>query len=316
MAVTLEQAKLNVQDDLQIGVIDEFAKSNFLLSNLTFDNCVSPTGGSSLTYAYTRLLTQPTASFRNVNSEYTPSEVTKKRFFADLKIFGGSFETDRIVAGMNGAIDEVKLQLAQKIKAAGALFNETVICGDSEKDIKTFDGLDKALTGSSTEFIPEKEIDLSSSALVTANYTEFLDVLDEFLMGLDGTPSFIGGNTKLIAKLRAVARRAGMYQVSKDNFGNQVEWYGNVPFIDFGTKCGTNEPIVSIDEDGLTSLYAARLGLDGLHGVSMANSSPIKCWLPDYSTAGAVKKGEVEMVAAVVLKATKAAGVMRSIKVQ
>ena len=39
-------------------------------------------------------------------------------------------------------------------------------------------------------------------------------------------------------------------------------------------------------------------------------------WLPDYRTAGAVKTGEVEMVAAVALKATKAAGVMRKIKVK
>jgi hypothetical protein len=60
----------------------------------------------------------------------------------------------------------------------------------------------------------------------------------------------------------------------------------------------------------------ARLGLDGFHAVSMAGVAPVQTWLPDYSTAGAVKKGEVEMVSAVVLKATKAAGVFRKIKVQ
>lgn len=31
MAVTLEEAKKNVQDDLQMGVIDEFQKSNWIL---------------------------------------------------------------------------------------------------------------------------------------------------------------------------------------------------------------------------------------------------------------------------------------------
>ena len=30
MPITLAEAKKNVQDDLQIGVIDEFAKSNFI----------------------------------------------------------------------------------------------------------------------------------------------------------------------------------------------------------------------------------------------------------------------------------------------
>ena len=57
------------------------------------------------------------------------------------------------------------------------------------------------------------------------------------------------------------------------------------------------------------------MGLDGFHGVSVSGQSPIRTWLPDFSTAGAVKKGEVEMVAAVALKSSKAAAVMRGLKV-
>lgn len=106
-----------------------------------------------------------------------------------------------------------------------------------------------------------------------------------------------------------------MYQVTKNDFGQQVESYGNIPLIDFGTKAGTNDPVVPIDANGETPLYVARLGLDGFHAVSMAGVPPVQAWLPDYSNSGAVKTGEVEMVAAVVLKATKAAGIMRRIKV-
>lgn len=317
MAVTLEQAKLNVQDDLQLGVIDEFRKSTWLFDNLIFDDVVSATGGgATLTYAYTRLKTQPTAGFRNVNEEYATSEVEKQRFTADLKIFGGGFKVDRVIANMGGIADEVALQMAQKIKAAGALFNDTVINGDSAVDSKSFDGLEKALKGSSTEYKPTAAIDLSTSEAVTKNFQAFLDALDEFLMTLDGKPSFIGGNTKLIAKLRACARRAGMYQVTKDSFGNQVESYGGIPFVDFGSKPGTNDDVVKTETTGETSLYAARIGLDGFHGISMAGQPPVKTWLPDFATAGAVKEGEVEMIAAVALKATKAAGVMRKIKVK
>lgn len=317
MEVTLEQAKLNVQDDLQLGVIDEFRKSTWLFDNLIFDDVVSATGGgATLTYAYTRLKTQPTAGFRNVNEEYATSEVEKQRFTADLKIFGGGFKVDRVIANMGGIADEVALQMAQKIKAAGALFNDTVINGDSAVDSKSFDGLEKALKGSSTEYKPAAAIDLSTSEAVTKNFQAFLDALDEFLMTLDGKPSFIGGNTKLIAKLRACARRAGMYQVTKDSFGNQVESYGGIPFVDFGSKPGTNDDVVKTETTGETSLYAARIGLDGFHGISMAGQPPVKTWLPDFATAGAVKEGEVEMIAAVALKATKAAGVMRKIKVK
>lgn len=318
MAVTLAEAKLNVQDALQMGVIDEFAKSNFLFNNLTFDDVVSPTGGgATLTYGYTRLKTQPTAGFRAVNTEYVAQEVTRERITTDLAVFGGAFKIDRIIANMGGIIDEVTLQMAQKIKAASAVFNDTVINGDTATDSIAFDGLEKALTGSSTEYMPTDAIDLSTSALVTANYAAFLDELDEFLMGLDGAPGFIGGNLKLIAKIRAAARRAGAYQVTKNDFGQNVESYNDIPFVDFGAKAGSNTPVVPVDgTTGETSLYAARLGLDAFHAISMAGVSPIQTWVPDYTTAGAVKTGEVEMVAGVALKATKAAGVMRKIKVQ
>lgn len=104
MSVTLEEAKKNTQDKLSPFVIDEFRKSNFLLNNLTFDDCVSPRGGdATMTYGYTRLMTQPTAAFRNVNEEYAPQTVTKQRCTVDLKIFGGSLEIYRVIADMSGS---------------------------------------------------------------------------------------------------------------------------------------------------------------------------------------------------------------------
>ena len=61
--ITLAQAKLNTQDDIQAGVIDEFRKSSFILDNIPFDDAVTPgTNGATLTYGYTRLITQPTAA--------------------------------------------------------------------------------------------------------------------------------------------------------------------------------------------------------------------------------------------------------------
>ena len=319
MAVTLGQAKLNVQDDLQAGIIDEFAKSSYILNNIPFADVVSPTGGgATLTYAYTRQITQPTAAFRKVNAEYTPQEVTKQRYTTDLKVFGGAFEVDRIIAGMGGIVDEVSWQAQQKVKAASALFTDTIINGNTSTDEDVFDGLDVALTGGVTEVNASgTAIDLSTSANVTTNYMAFLDTLDEFLMGLDGTPNALLMNNKMLAKLRAVARRVGMYQVTKDNFGNQIEMYGNIPMVDVGAKAGSNDPIIATgSSDGNTSIYAVRFGMDAFHAISMAGQPPVRIWLPDFTTAGAVKKGEVEMVAGCALKTTKSCGVLRKIKVQ
>ena len=314
MAVTLAQAKLNVTDDLQAGIIDEFAKSSFILNNIPFHDCVSPVGGgATLTYGYTRLVTQPTADFRAVNSEYTPSEVQKQRYTTDLKVFGGAYEVDRIIAGMGGIADEVALQASQKVKAASALFSDTIINGDSATNPLVFDGLDVAVTGTDTERKGEV-IDLSTSEAVTANATAFVDALDEWLGTMEGTDAILC-NAKMAAKFRAVARRMGMYQVSMNDFGQKVEYYGSIPFVDLGAKPGSNDPIVGI-EGGVTSLYAVKFGMDGFHAISMAGQPPVRTWLPDFSTAGAVKKGEVEMVAGCALKSTKAAGAFRNIKVQ
>ena len=301
MAVTLAQAKLNVTDDLQAGIIDEFAKSSFILNNIPFHDCVSPVGGgATLTYGYTRLVTQPTADFRAVNSEYTPSEVQKQRYTTDLKVFGGAYEVDRI-------------QASQKVKAASALFSDTIINGDSATNPLVFDGLDVAVTGTDTEYKPTT-IDLSTSELVTANAVAFVDQLDEWLSTMEGTDAILC-NAKMAAKFRAIARRMGMYQVTMNNFGQKVEYYGSIPFVDIGAKAGSNDPIVGI-KDGVTSLYAVKFGMDGFHAISMAGQAPVRTWLPDFSTAGAVKKGEVEMVAGCALKSTKAAGAFRNIKVQ
>ncbi|HEY5585472.1 MAG TPA: phage capsid protein [Ruminiclostridium sp.] len=324
--VTLEQAKLDSQDAIQKGVIDEFRKSSYILDNISFDNAVSPgTNGATLTYGYTRLITQPTAAFRAINAEYTPQEVTKQRYTTELKPFGGSFQIDRIIANTGGLVDEVNLQVEQKVKGARALFHDTLINGDSAIYADSFDGLNKAITGSSTEYNGTSSIDLSTSMALDSNYKEFLDLIDEFLSNLDGKPSFLGGNSKMITKIKAVARRAGYLTQSEDAFGRKVDAYDGIVLIDFGAKVGSNNPVVSIVDTrkpngtdtvtGLTDLYAARLSLDGFHAVSLANQDLVKIWLPDFSTSGAVKTGEVELVAAVALKATKSAGVFRNIKV-
>lgn len=316
MAVTLAQAKLNVTDDLQLGIIDEFAKSSFILNNIPFHDCVSPVGGgATLTYGYTRLITQPTAEFRKVNAEYTPSEVQKQRYTTDLKVFGGAYEVDRIIANMGGIADEVALQASQKVKAASALFSDTIINGDSATNPLVFDGLDVAVTGTDTEYNASGTvIDLSTTDAVDTNYKVFVDQLDEWLYSLDGVSAILC-NDKMAAKFRAIARRMGMYQLTKNDFGQKVEHYGSIPFVDLGAKAGSNDPIVGISE-GVTSIYAVKFGLDGFHAISMAGQPPVKTWLPDFSTAGAVKKGEVEMVAGCALKSTKAAGVFRNIKVK
>lgn len=330
-AVTLAQAKLNTNDDIQAGVIDEFRKESFLLDQLTFDDAVTPgTNGATLTYGYMRLITQPTAAFRAYNADYVPQEVTKQRFTTELKPFGGAFEIDRVLAQTGGLVDEVQLQTEQKVKAARTLFHDAAINGDTGVDATQFDGLDKALAGSTTEMNPATMTDWT--ALDENGSFAAMDVLDEFLSLLDGDPTLIFGNRKGIAKIRTMARRAGYFTRAESAFGTTIERYGNIALVDAGNKPGSNDPIIPIESrdldgaganpaiTGLTDLYAVRLGLDGFHGVSLAGGQLVRQYLaefaPNYQASGAVRRGEIELVASVALKATKAAAVLRNVKVQ
>lgn len=312
MPVTLAQARQNAADDIQAGVIDEYRKSSWLLDNLPFDDVVNPAGGgATLTYGYRRLVTQPTAAFRAINAEYTPQEVTKTPVTVDLKPFGGSFQIDRVLAKIGPvAANEVTLQMSQKVKAAQALFNHAVINGDTDADANSFDGLNAALTGTATEVVSTEDW----SALDEAGSFGALDAIDEFLQVLDGQPTAILGNAKALARIRSVARRAGYFTRDENSFGQSIERYGNIALIDPGKRPGTNDDVIPV-AGGLTDLYAIRIGLDGFHGISLANTPLVETWLPDFTKAGAVKTGEVEMVAAVALKATKAAAVLRDIRV-
>ncbi|QIK82992.1 major capsid protein [Sanguibacter sp. HDW7] len=331
-AVTLAEAGRNAQTDLDVSVIDEFRKGSAILDALIFDQAVNPAGGgATLTYGYRRQITQRSADFRALNSEYTTAEVTTEHKTVSLVPLGGAFEVDRVIAKIGPAASgSVALNLKNTITATTTRFQDEVINGDVAVDAKGFDGLDKALTGSATEFRATSVTDWTDFDTDSRAEHKALDAIDEFLALLDGSPTVLLGNAKALARVRAAARRAGMYTKNPVEGllgpnGRPItrEAYGDVIFADPGAKAGSNNPIIPIEnrtvgtaQTGLTDLYAIRVGLDGFHAVATVGGQLVETWMPDFSTAGAVKKGEVEMgPVAVALKATKAAAVFRNIKV-
>ncbi|NLT99008.1 MAG: phage capsid protein [Christensenellaceae bacterium] len=317
MPITLEQAKQLRQDKLTQCVIDEFRKSP-LLDMLVFDNTVLPQGGSTLAYSYNRVTTLPTAASRAINAEYVPQETVTTQVTVNLKIFGGSFQVDRVIANnQKQVVEHIPFQVAQKSAATRALFADLFINGDSGLVPTDFDGIDKAVTGSSTEHVPGAAIDLSTSENITANFHLFMDTLDKWLATMDGMPSALMMNRAMLAIMNGIARRSGYFSTSDvDAFGRPVTKYQGIPLMDLGDKPGTSNPIIATAAaTGETAIYAARFALDGVHGVSPSGSDLVNVYLPDMTASGAVKTGEVEMVAAVALKATRAAGVLRKIKI-
>lgn len=315
MAITLAEARNLSQSKLTQFVIDEFRKSA-LLEQLPFDDTVKPQGGQTLAYVYNRVTTMPTAAVRAINAEYVAQEAKTTPVTVNLKVFGGAFELDRvIIKHEKQVVDHVKFQMEQKVKATRALFHDMFINGDSGVDALQFDGLDKALTGSTTEVIPTAAIDLSTSANIDSKWKVFLDALRGMRAKLDGAPTLYLMNSDMYAVFQSVMDRAGINLASKANYGDEVSQWGSSLIMSLGDKPGTSNPIIATTA-GETAIYAARLSLDGVHGVSPDGNALVNQWLPDMTQPGAVKKGEVEMVAAIALKATRSAGVLRKIKLQ
>ena len=313
MAITLEQAKISMADKVDQQVVDMFRRNSMLLDNMVFDNAISPgTGGSTLTYGYIQLKTPATAAVRAVGAEYTPGEAKREKKTTGAVIMGGAFQMDRVIQSTSGAADELAFQAEQKIKATANYFHNLVINGDSENG--TFDGLRKLLTGTSNEITAQ--VSIKTSDELDENYNAFLDEMDSFLATLDGTPSMLLMNRAMLVKLRSIARRAGYYERTTDDFGRTVETYAGIPMVDMGMYFdgNTSQDVVET-MSGMTSIYAVCIGLDGFHGISPQGSGVINSYLPDLSVPGAVKTGEVELVAGVALKNTLKAAVLKDIAI-
>lgn len=322
-------------------VIDTFIRESEILELLPFDNAVSPNGkGSTLVYGYVQTKVPSQAAFRAIGSEYTPSEAALKEMAVKLKIFGGSFQIDRVIKSIEGKLENMDRQLSEKIKAAVGLFHDTMVNGDSATNNLAFDGLDKFLVGTSTEYNTNSAIDLSTMAKLKENADVFYEALLKLINSTGAQALLV--NESMKTKIQTVARVLGYKTESEEAFGRVVTSIGEgkVRLIDLKNKYKvvsseeddetevivTEEPIIGIksrklgetqtNTTGLTDIYGVRFDVDkGFCGVTITGDKAIDTYLPDFTTPGAVKTGEVEMVAAVALKDTHAAGVLRNIKI-
>lgn len=318
MPVTLEQSKLNATQAYDPSIIDEFRRNNYLLEAMTFDDVVNPAGGgATLEYGYRRIVASSTAAFRAINTEYAPTEATTEKRSVELKVLGGSYQIDRVLARVGpAATGEVAFQSREKVKSTVGEFCQAVIYGDSAEDDRVFDGLDKALAGSTTEINLDGGPGSDWSAVGTRESgLAALRHLRALRARMDGDPSAFLMNGDALMALQSIAEFVS--QLSElSAFGQTVSTWRGIPLLDLQDRPGTTDPVIPTAEDGTTDIYAVRLGPDGFHGVSTVGGQVIQSWLPNFDTPGAVKTGEVEMgPVAVALKKTKAAGVLRGVKV-
>ena len=110
-----------------VSKLDTFIRESEVLELLPFDNSLSPNGGSTLTYGYIQKKLPSATSFRAINEEYSASQATVEKKSVDLKIFGGSFELDRVIKQAEGMYNNMALQLEEKVISAVGTFHNAMI---------------------------------------------------------------------------------------------------------------------------------------------------------------------------------------------
>lgn len=331
MAMTLAEMKVGMSDKVSQQIVDIFLRESEILQLLPFDNCVSPQGGSTLTYSYIQKKLPSVAAFRALNAEYAANQATVEKKSADLKIFGGKFQIDRVLKEAEGPWNNMAYQIREKVLAAISLFHYTMINGDATTRSTEFDGLDKMLADTSTEYNTGASIDISTMAQLKANADQLYEQIQLLIKNTNADALLM--NSAMIAKVQTMARILGYKTESEEAFGRKVTSMDGVRFMDLGknytvsgttvtgndcVKSGISRTIAggSTATTGLTDIYAVKFDVnDGFHAASLTGNSAIRQYLPDFNAPGAVKDGEVEMVAATVLKNTAHAGVLRNVKI-
>jgi hypothetical protein len=232
-----------------------------------------------------------------------------------------------------GKWDNLAYQVEEHIKAVVSLFHYTLINGDAVTTANTnepqFEGLDSMLAGTSTEFNSDKVIDLSDITKLKANADEFYEALNLLMRSTQADALLM--NTKMIAKIQTVARVLGYKTESEEAFGRKVTSIDGVRFMDLQNHytvqdgvavpnsvvaSGIGRTVGGTAATGLTDIYGVKFDVnDGFHGISLNGSAVIDQYLPNFNDPGVMKKAEVEMIAATVLKNTQHAGVLRNIKI-
>lgn len=334
MAITLKEMREGMTDKISQQVVDSFIRESEILELLPFDNSVAPTGGgSTLIYGYVQKKLPSKTAFRAINTEYAANQATVEKKSVELKVFGGAFEIDRVIKQAEGMYNNMAFQIDEKIKSAVGTFHNAMINGDASVDANAFDGLDKFLVGQSTEYGTDAVIDLSTMDKLKANADVFYEALLKLINSTGAQAIMVNEGMK--TKIQTVARILGYKTESEESFGRTITTIGEgkVRIIDLKNVVTTDgegdeavaveTPIIGVKsrtvgsaQTGLTDIYAVKFGVqDGFHGVTLTGDGAISQYLPDFNAPGAVKKGEVEMVACVALKNVKSAGVLRNIKI-
>ena len=234
--LTLTEASKLIQNPLQRGVVETFARTSPVLERLPFMDV----NGNA--YSYNVEQTLPGIAFRDYNTSYTESTGVVNPHTEKLYIMGGISSVDRALVKTQGSVNNIRaIHDNMKAKAAALTFTAKFFNGDNTTDATEFDGLKERLTGSQA---------LTYTGAMT------LEKVDELIDGVIGGPTALFMSKATRRTVNALRRAAGQAtEVVSDSFGRQIDAYAGIPI-----------GVIEEDKDGAAILadgeiYAIRMGV-------------------------------------------------------
>ena len=234
--LTLTEASKLIQNPLQRGVVETFARTSPVLERLPFMDV----NGNA--YSYNVEQTLPGIAFRDYNTSYTESTGVVNPHTEKLYIMGGISSVDRALVKTQGSVNNIRaIHDNMKAKAAALTFTAKFFNGDNTTAATEFDGLKERLTGSQA---------LTYTGALT------LEMVDELIDGVIGGPTALFMSKATRRTVNALRRAAGQAtEVVSDSFGRQIDAYAGIPI-----------GVIEEDKDGAAILadgeiYAIRMGV-------------------------------------------------------
>lgn len=260
MAVTLAQAALLSENDLQRGVIETFVQESPVLDRLPLMDI------EGNAYAYNEEATLPGVAFRSVNEAYTESTGTVNQKTESLVILGGDADVDRFIVQTRGNLnDQRAIQTRMKVKAASYKFQDTFFNGDVTVDTKSFDGLKKRLTGAQVIDYATNGAGVNTDEATRNGFFDALDDLISRVPGLDAGNGAIYANSAIRAKIRSAGRRIGGVDIVREDMtGKRVLTWNGIPILDPGANLAGTNILTQTETQGSSSVsssvYAVKFG--------------------------------------------------------
>ena len=234
--LTLTEASKLIQNPLQRGVVETFARTSPVLERLPFMDV----NGNA--YSYNVEQTLPGIAFRDYNASYTESTGVVNPHTEKLYIMGGISSVDRALVKTQGSVNNIRaIHDNMKAKAAALTFTAKFFNGDNTTAATEFDGLKERLTG-------------NQALTYTGSLT--LEKVDELIDGVIGGPTALFMSKATRRTVNALRRAAGQAtEVVSDSFGRQIDAYAGIPI-----------GVIEEDKDGAAILadgeiYAIRMGV-------------------------------------------------------